>query len=217
MKELKIYKAGALSKAAKVELLMKALEYPASKISEVVDSMKKAKAAPAEEDDTVDKLLSKRCCEAEMLSHMLHANPEGGEKSSKKRGQNDEKKESKAKDSEGTAKEQGPKPELWPEHVKADSSEMETPPGCSLMHVTPPSASPCWRAALPGDQKFRGHHTKSKSYQHSESAGGPGSASCSSETAKAAVVAWLWEWHESQKAPSSNAASGSGGSKRQRK
>ena len=42
MKELKIYKPGAMSKAAKVELLLKTLEYSQDKIAKILAGMKAA-------------------------------------------------------------------------------------------------------------------------------------------------------------------------------
>ena len=199
MKELKVFKGpGCQSNAAKVEALMRHLAYSEEKIAEVLKTMKKKKKAKDQEGDDLDDLIGKHC-EAEMLSRLLHEKPaeeedEGQGKGKKRKYAEGEGKEKK-KDDEKNNKD-GEKPVAWPKHVDksaVDIAKMEFPPGCSLQHVTPASASPGWKGVLPEGEVWMNHHTKTKSYKHSE---GVGRASLSSESAKAAVVSWLWEWYE---------------------
>ena len=215
MKELKIYKPGAMSKAAKVELLLKTLEYSQDKIAEILAGMKRAASKPDKTQEVEDGMLGK-VCEAALLSELLHRKPEEDQEAADRKRKKDAEKTDKREDKPKEKKKEPEESTQWPEHVRSMAEEdVDLPPGCHVGHITPPNASPQWRAVLPTDVKYQGQRTKSKSYQHSEHAGGRGMATCSSDAAKAAVVAWLWDWYESE--GQAEASSSTGDGKRQRR
>ncbi len=230
LRECKIKVKGAMSIAAKLEALMKFMEYSAEKIAEVLATLNQRKKVQT--DDTIEEsLLQKKLCEAHLITKLLEEKEiEYEEEKAQKAKQSKQKTNPVApKKPEGEEEVKPPasagKKVPWPVHEGSggDGESSEIPLGCRLRQYTPVLQSPYWRGELPPGESHHGKCTRSRSYVHSA---GIGSAKNSSEQAKAAVVAWLWEWHDASKehsatasetATTSGAASSSGASKKQKK
>lgn len=230
LRECKIKVKGAMSIAAKLEALMKFMEYSAEKIAEVLATLNQRKKVQT--DDTIEEgLLQKKVCEAHLITKLLEEKEiEYEEEKAQKAIAKQSKQKTNAvasKKSEGEEKVKRPaKGDVekvpWPVHEGSggDGESPEIPLGCRLRQYTPALQSPYWRGELPPNESHHGKCTRSRSYMHSA---GIGSAKNSSEQAKAAVIAWLWEWHDASKghsatasATTSGAASSSGASKKQK-
>lgn len=209
MRELSIRRTGALTNAAKVEALMKHMQYSADQISAVLATLKRS-ALKADHDEQAESvLLAKKHCEAEMLTRLLEEKEVAAWNS-----RVPAEKAEKAERDKAVVKASSPLDKAaWPVHKAGGSDEMpDIPEGCKLRHYLPTSASPYWRGELPAGEQHLGKMTRCKSYVHSE---GCGSAKLESHAARAAVVAWLWEWQEA-KAESAASSSGAAGNKRPR-
>ena len=229
LRECKIKVKGAMSIAAKLEALMKFMEYSAEKIAEVLATLNQRKKTQT--DDTIEEgLLQKKVCEAHLITKLLEEKEiEHEEEKAQKAKQSSKPKTNPcaSKKSDGEEKVKPPESQAekvpWPVHKGSggDGETPEIPLGCKLRQYTPALQSPYWRGELPPGEVHHGKCTRSRSYVHSA---GIGSAKNSSEQAKNAVVAWLWEWYDSSKessssadATTSGAASSSGESKKQKK
>lgn len=224
LRECKIKVKGAMSIAAKVEALMKFMEYSAEKIAEVLATLNQRKKVQT--DDTIEEgLLQKKYCEAHLITKLLEEKEiEYEEEKAQKAKQSKQKTNPvTSKKSEGEEEVKPPASAVekvpWPVHEGSggDGESPEIPLGCRLRQYTPALQSPYWRGELPPGESHHGKCTRSRSYMHSA---GIGSAKHSSE--QAAVIAWLWEWRDASKEHSatasatSGAASSSGASKKQK-
>lgn len=210
LRELKLKRTGALTNAARIEMLMRHMEYSKEKIEEVLATLTVRNSNKGDPDEAVEsELLEKKHCEAQMLSKILE----------EKEVAHWEKKNQNLKDPKPSQAGEAPVPrEAWPLHKAGENAAADVPDipeGCRIGHYVPANASPYWRAELPAEEKHLGKHTRSKSYVHSE---GVGSAKVESASARATVVAWLWEWADAkhQAAEKKATSSSSGVQKRQK-
>lgn len=207
-----------MSNAAKIEALMKSMQYSAEKIAEVLATLSTKKKVQS--DDTIEEsILAKKCCEAHLISKLLEEKEvEEAEMKAERAAAGKKTKpaaakvETPPKPSEPVA-EKASKPTpgaagekaLWPEHKDTALDDVpDIPKGCKLRQYVPAIQSPYWRGELPVGETHHGKASRTRSYQHSA---GIGAAKFTSDQARAAVVAWLWEWHDQAK----SSASSSGG------
>lgn len=207
-----------MSNAAKIEALMKSMQYSAEKIAEVLATLSTRKKVQS--DDTIEEtLLAKKHCEAHLISKLLEQKEvEEAEMNAERAAAGKKTKpaaqvETTPKTSE-TPAEKDSKPgvpadkSVWPVHKDTAAGlddSPEIPMGCKLRQYIPSVQSPYWRGELPMGETYHGKASRTRSYQHSA---GVGCAKFTSDQARAAVVAWLWEWHDTQHAKSSASSSG---------
>ncbi len=188
-----------MTNKARVEKLLRHLEYSEEEIQTILGKFKERKSKEKnnennEDSDSEKEFGEERRGEAELLNDLL--NKVSGPLNDTDLGLKKKPAGEPLNEGKQVWEPLEARPELEPTHV---------PPGCMLHVRMPKNASPNVQGTLPEGETFRNRmsHTKSFSVEsassssHISTSGWKPRANVSQAEATAQVVSWLWDWWES--------------------